>query len=285
MKTQSSQLLVILSLAVGVAACSDDSEQPQPEAGARDAALEASVDLGTGTDGAGDLARADVGAPDASTPDQALPDLAPPDRALPDRALPDLPPPDLYIGDGGPTYTAPVSWDFESSCQGLAATGDWECGQINFSKGTNCGTYTPTPPTAGASGTGKGMWGTKLNDCYSPKGNNSGSSSSSCSNSNPNDDSILSVRVSIPSTWSTATLTYYSWDDVNGYFDWMEIRIDGSSVKRFCNPSTKPTSWVKNTVDLSSYTGKTITIGFHFLASTVVQYAGWYIDDLSISGS
>jgi hypothetical protein len=184
-----------------------------------------------------------------------------------------------------PTFTAPVSWDFESSCQGLAATGDWECGQINFSAGSNCDSSGYLPPTAGASGSGKGMWGTKLNDCYSPLGNNTGSSSTSCSNTTPSDDSILSFKVTIPSGWSTATMTYYSWDDVNGYFDWMEIRVNNTSVKTFCNPTTKPTAWVKNTVDLSTYAGQTITVAFHFMASTVVQYAGWYIDDLSISGS
>jgi hypothetical protein len=33
---------------------------------------------------------------------------------------------------------------------------------------------------------------------------------------------------------------------------------------------------------LDSYVGKTVSITFHFYATTVVNYSGWYIDDLSI---
>lgn len=65
----------------------------------------------------------------------------------------------------------------------------------------------------------------------------------------------------------------------------MEVRINNVSVKAFCYASTNPSAWVRYTIDLSSYTGKTITMAFHFLAASVVNYAGWYIDDLVINGS
>lgn len=300
-------------------ACSDDTTAPRKDGslnkkdlsgsdsatdgplvkkdGAHDGRAETSQDRATdqAMDKAADKGTLDLAPGDQAPVDKALVDKGTLDLVLADKATkekgisPDGAPADSgAAGDGAPpTFTPPFTWDFESSCMGLSATKDWQCGQLAFVKGTNCGTYTPVPPTGGASGTGKGMWGTKLNDCYSNLGNNDGANSSTCSNTKPADDSILSFKVTLPSTWTTATLTYYEYVDVNGYFDWMEVRVDSTSVKAYCNPSkaTSSTTWVKQTINLSSYVGKTITIAFHLMASTVVSYSGWYLDDMSVSGS
>ncbi len=176
-----------------------------------------------------------------------------------------------------PTFTAPVSWDFETSCQGLAATLDWECGTyVPFTSGTNCDS-TVRAPTAAHSGTG--MWGTKLNDCYSPSGNNS----ASCANANTTDDSTLAFKVALPGGWTSASMSYWSFDEYFTSFDWAEIRINGAVVWQNC--ATYTNTWTQRTVDLSAYVGQTVTIEFYFMASTVINYAGWYIDDLVISGS
>ncbi len=185
-------------------------------------------------------------------------------------------------------FTAPLKLSFDSGCGGLAATGDWECGKLAFKAGSACKLGSKTfgvAPTKGHSG--HGVWGTKLNDCYSGLGNNSkvDEKKGTCANSNPADDSILKLKVSIPAKWTKATMTYWSWEDLNSPYDWGEVRVGHKPVNQLCSKSyTKPTAWVKRTVDLSAHTGKTVEIGFHFMASQWVNYAGWYIDDLAISG-
>jgi hypothetical protein len=178
-----------------------------------------------------------------------------------------------------PTFTAPFTWDFETDCKGLGATGDWECGKLSWSPGPNC-TGSETPPMAGHSGLG--MWGTKLNDCYSPLNN----AATPCLNTDPFDDSTLSFKVSIPASWTSAELTYFSWDDYFLSYDWTEVRIDGTPVKQTCKSGAVPDPpvWTKNTVDLTPYLGKSITVEFHFMASDSTNLAGWYLDDLSVTG-
>lgn len=214
---------------------------------------------------------ADTGAPDTSTADTGIADMATADTiATLDGTT---------TGDGASaTLTAPFTLDFESSCPGTGSL-DWECGALGTAP--SCGT-TSQAPTAAHSGTR--LWATKLSACYTNAGNNSGSSSTSCSNTNPSDDSILSFSVQIPSGWSGATLSFWEWVDINYYFDWNELRINGTSVKAWCNPpSSTLRMWKKTNVDLSSYVGQTVTIAFHFLASSVVAYSGWYIDDLAVT--
>ncbi len=184
--------------------------------------------------------------------------------------------------DGGslptvPTFKAPLSWDFDGPvCTKLAKTGDWQCGKISFVAGADCSSLAKAP-TAGHSG--QGMYGTVLNDCYTPRGN----AADSCSNKSTTDDSILSFKVSLPASWTTATLTFYSWDDYFTTFDWAEIRVNGGVEWQNC--TTQGAFWTKRTVDLSAFKGTTVTIAFHFMATASVNYAGWYIDDLSVSGS
>ena len=73
---------------------------------------------------------------------------------------------------------------------------------------------------------------------------------------------------------------------MNLTIDWSEICIDGKVAVQTCTGSKPSTlSWAKRTVDLSAYVGKSIKVEFVFMASTVVQYSGWYIDDLAVSGS
>lgn len=179
-----------------------------------------------------------------------------------------------------PTFTAPFAWDFESDCKGLAATEDWECGKLAFKAGPNCD-GSETPPSGGHAG-GTGMWGTKLNDCYSPLGNND----SACSAVDTTDDSVLSFKVTIPAGWTSAELSYWSYLDVMVGFDWGELRIDGTPVKQLCKSgdAPEPAAWVQEKVSLTPYIGKTITVAFHFSASSVVNYSGWYLDDLAVSG-
>lgn len=178
------------------------------------------------------------------------------------------------------TLVAPLTLDFELSDGALAGTKDWEWGKLgNWNPSSSCD-GSETPPTAGHSG--MGAWGTKISDCYSPLGN----ASSTCNNSDTTDDSVLSFKVKIPGNWTKATLSFYEWYDLFLTFDWSEIRVDGTVATQTCTGSApSPPGWSQRTVDLSAYAGKIIEVAFHMMATSVVNYAGWYIDDLSISGS
>jgi hypothetical protein len=124
------------------------------------------------------------------------------------------------------------------------------------------------------------MWGTVLDECYSPLGNNA----DPCQNADIHDDSVLNLKAKIPSTFTKARLSYWEWADYFLSFDWSEIRIDGKVLKQTCKGSlTTPPEWTKQIIDISSHIGQTITVSFHFMASGVVNQAGWYLDDIAIT--
>jgi hypothetical protein len=187
--------------------------------------------------------------------------------------------------------TAPLSLDFEAGSGGLVGTGDWEWGPIAFKPGPACQTGSKTFGVAPPSGhSGKGVWGTVLNDCYSALNNASKVDDQNviCTNLNPADDSILKLKVTVPASWTSAKLSYWSWEDVNSPYDWAEIRVNNKVAYQLCEAQYEaPTGWVQRTVDLSPYLSstKTLELGFHFMASAFVNYAGWYLDDLAVTGS
>jgi len=173
--------------------------------------------------------------------------------------------------------------NFDTDNGGLSGTRDWEWGTAYAWTGTGCYNASYHQPPAAYSGTG--MWATVLNTCYNNLGNNQGSGSGTCNNTNTTDDSTLTLTVDL-TNHSAATLTWYEWLDVFSYFDWTEVRINGTSVSAYC-PSgyVAPTSWVMQSVNLTPYVGGVVTIEWHFMASTVVNYAGWYIDDVLVDGT
>jgi hypothetical protein len=169
--------------------------------------------------------------------------------------------------------------DFNTDNGGLIGTLDWEWGATFAWTGTGCGGG--TPPTAPYSGAG--MWGTVLNTCYNNLGNNTGYSG--CANSNPGDDSILTLSVDL-TNYTAATLSWYEWYDLFSAWDWGELRINGAQAFVDCRSSyVAPTAWVLRTVDLAPYVGGVATIEWHMMASTVVNYSGWYIDDVLVDGT
>ena len=217
--------------------------------------------------------------------------FVPPDGGKPDTFVKKdtLTPPDMGApapdSGGGGAITAPFTLSFDQNNGTMTGTKDWQWGQLNFVKGKNCD-FVPTPPKSGNSG--MGVWGTVLNDCHSGQGNHKNSGTADkCSNIDPSDDSILKLKVTIPSTFKLASLIFYQWVDVYYPFDWNEIRIiDGTNVKvirQYCKSEHKPsTAWEKETIYMDSYIGKTVTIQFHFMSTASVNHAGWYLDDVSI---
>ncbi|MEX1310697.1 MAG: hypothetical protein AB1Z65_09790 [Candidatus Sulfomarinibacteraceae bacterium] len=171
--------------------------------------------------------------------------------------------------------------DFETDNGGMGPSRDWEWGTYAFVAGANCGSYTPAPPAAAYSGTN--MWGTVLNDCYNGLGNNTGYNT--CTNGNTADDSVLTLTVDLTG-YTDAQISWWDWPDINQNFDWGEVYANGTVVFQHCGAGyTAPTVWVQQVVDLTAFVGGPVTIEFHMMASTVVNYSGWYIDDLEVSGT
>jgi hypothetical protein len=167
--------------------------------------------------------------------------------------------------------------DFDANDGGLVGSLDWEWGNAYSFTGLSCGGSFAPPP---APHSGAGMWGTVLNDCYNNLGNNTGYDT--CNNSNPADDSILSFQVDLTGTGS-AQLCWWEWTDLYLPWDWGQVLANGAVVFEHCGGSyIAPTSWERQCADLSAFGGSVVDIEFHMLASAVVEYAGWYIDDLEV---
>lgn len=170
--------------------------------------------------------------------------------------------------------------DFEADGGGMIGTLDWTYGTYAW-VGGSCYTGTRHPPAAAYSGTN--MWGTRLNDCYQNLGNNQGYDS--CVNGNPTDDSILSLSVDLTG-YEDATLSWWEWFDLFLTWDWAEVRVNGTPVFQHCGTSyVVPTAWVQQTADLTAFVGEVANIELHMMASSVVNYTGWFIDDVMITGT
>jgi len=168
--------------------------------------------------------------------------------------------------------------DFESDNGSMEGTLDWVWGEYAWD-GTGCYSGNATPPPSAYSGSH--MWGTSLNTCYQNRGNNDGYDT--CNNTNPADDSILSFTVDLTGA-GAVELSWWEWYDVFMEWDWGEVYVNGEVVFQHCGHNyVQPTAWVQQTVDLSPYAGAPVTIEFHMMASSVVNYAGWFIDDVMVA--
>ncbi|HPJ69157.1 MAG TPA: IPTL-CTERM sorting domain-containing protein [Desulfobacteraceae bacterium] len=172
--------------------------------------------------------------------------------------------------------TVLYSTDFETNNGGMTGNLDWEWGAYSWIGG-NCYSTLAQPPSAHS---GTNMWGTKLNTCYTDLGNNAGFDT--CNNANKDDDSILSFTIDLTGK-TDAQLLWWEWYDLFSGWDWAEVYVNGVVVFQHCYSSyAAPTSWVEQIVDLTPFVGGVATIEFHMMASTVVNKAGWYIDDIRV---
>lgn len=166
--------------------------------------------------------------------------------------------------------------DFETDDGGLIGTLDWEWGDYAWI-GSNCYGDNYPPPSAYS---GTKMWGTVMNNCYSDLANNSGYDT--CINGNSADDSILSFDLDLTG-YSNVTFSFREWFDLFLQWDWAEVYVNGNVVFQHCGGSfVIPTEWVEQTIDLTPYAGGLITVEFHMMTSSVVNHAGWYIDDVRV---
>ena len=104
-----------------------------------------------------------------------------------------------------------------------------------------------------------------------------------------------------------AEMIFWHWYDIENSFDGGNVKVsaDGGTswtvitpdigypgIANTANPlsgepifcSHNQQFWEEVTFDLSAYQGQSIIIRWHFGSDSSVQYPGWYIDDVSISG-
>ena len=161
---------------------------------------------------------------------------------------------DFENDDGGWIPTA--SWD---------PVGDWEwTNTYNVANFVDSyGSTSVIPPPTCYSGTG--MWGTKINTNYT----NSGGSN------------YLSKTFNLAGI-NNPELRFWSWENVFGDFDYCQVKVNGTLV---WGPSWDYTNtqWRERVIDLSSFAGQSnVVITLEMFATTVVNYAGWYIDDVYV---
>jgi hypothetical protein len=152
-----------------------------------------------------------------------------------------------------------------SATWGTPPVGDWE-----WTNTYNVSNFVPVeyesntiPPPTAFSGTG--LWGTEM---YSNHSNSGGFS-------------YLTQTFDFSGTEDNY-LIFQSWKNTNGSFDYDQIRVNGDLV---WGPEWHAASpyWEEVSIDLSAYDGlSAVTVVFEHYASTVVAYAGWYIDDVYI---
>lgn len=161
-------------------------------------------------------------------------------------------------------------WDFEADDGDWIGSGygDWEWSNTYPTGGTfNWTQYESScvPPAEAHSGTG--LWGTKLYTNHS----NSGAWS------------YLTNTVDLTGIESPQ-LRFWRWNNLNGSWDYYEVQVstDGENWTTELSENVENNAWVEKVVDLSAYTDQTLHVRFAMYASTVVAYAGLYIDDVYI---
>jgi hypothetical protein len=171
------------------------------------------------------------------------------------------------------------SWDFEAGDGGFSATGpDWEWGD----------------PTSGPmdAHSGVNVWATKIAGDYSASSNSK----------------LDLPAVVVPSSHAAAILKFWQWYrtetgpydggnvklSTNGGATWTILTPD-IGYNGVANPgnagipgepcftgATVGQVWHEVAFNLTPYMGQTVWIRLHWGSDSSVQYAGWYVDDLSI---
>ncbi len=171
----------------------------------------------------------------------------------------------------GSSVSGPVE-DFELSNGDWVASSSWTdpVGDFEWSNTYDVANWAPTytgtnvvPPPNAYSGTG--MWGTKINTNYTNSGG----------------FNYLSKTFNLAGI-ANPQLRFWSWENVFGNFDYAQVSINGTVL---WGPSWdySATQWRERIVDLTPYAGMAeVVIRFEMWATTTVNYAGWYIDDVYV---
>jgi hypothetical protein len=103
-------------------------------------------------------------------------------------------------------------------------------------------------------------------------------------------DSVATQTVTIPSSTTKATLSFFYMPETNDSisYAWQEADIvnsNGQVIQQLFHQVTTSRTWLQWTVDLSKYAGQTIKIQFldHENSSGLTYYTYMYVDDVSLT--
>jgi hypothetical protein len=151
--------------------------------------------------------------------------------------------------------------DLEANDGGWVAGDDWAAAEPEWEWGTP---QSVGPPSAYS---GVNVWATKLMTNHSDSGGNS-----------------WITQTFDFTDWTNVQLTFYSWiDSGSNSFDQATVQVNGTVL--YLDDGSSGGLWEQVVVDLSAYDNvASVEIRFNFFATTVVNRAGWYVDDVDISG-
>ena len=158
--------------------------------------------------------------------------------------------------------------DFDADDGGWVATSDWDpAGDWAWTADYDVGDYTGghNPPPAAYSGTG--LWGTVIDGDYT----------------NAEGSSWLSQTFDLTGI-TDLELEFASWAEIDYPTDTATLYINGDVVYERTT-SDVPSDWDFVTIDMSAYDGMaSVEIMFELYASAADGRAGWYVDDICITG-
>jgi hypothetical protein len=108
------------------------------------------------------------------------------------------------------------------------------------------------------------------------------------SGSEPNGDSSLYQAITIPSTATKATLTFWYWPSTTDTitYDWQEAQVQNSSgatLAQIMKVASNTQVWTQVTYDLTTYKGQTIRVYFNDHQDGFGDLTYMYLDDVSVT--
>jgi hypothetical protein len=108
------------------------------------------------------------------------------------------------------------------------------------------------------------------------------------SGSEPNGDSSLYQTITIPSTATKATLTFWYWPSTTDTitYDWQEAQVQNSSgatLAQILKVASNTQVWTQVTYDLTTYKGQTIRVYFNDHQDGFGDLTYMYLDDVSVT--
>jgi uncharacterized membrane protein len=118
-------------------------------------------------------------------------------------------------------------------------------------------------------------------------GSNSAQLSAS-SGAEPNGDSSLYQTITIPSTATKATLTFWYWPSTTDTitYDWQEAQVQntsGATLAQIMKVCSNAQVWTQVTYDLTSYKGQTIRVYFNDHGDGYGDLTYMYLDDVTVT--
>jgi hypothetical protein len=111
---------------------------------------------------------------------------------------------------------------------------------------------------------------------------------SASSGNEPNGDSSIYQTITIPSTATKATLTFYYWPSTTDTitYDWQEAQVQntsGTMLAQIFKVCSNAMAWTPVTYDLTSYKGQTIRIYFNDHGDGYGDLTYMYLDDVAVT--